>query len=76
MSGRSYKQTLMVSQVVIEDGMPDDGGTVEARVRPTDWEKCPRCWNFREDIGADAAYSDVCGRCAKALHEIDAVADA
>jgi len=35
-------------------------------VRKSDLDKCPRCWNYRE-LGADAAYPDVCARCASAL---------
>jgi len=29
--------------------------------------KCPRCWHYRADIGASAAYPEVCGRCASNL---------
>ena len=29
--------------------------------------KCPRCWNYREDIGRAADHPDLCGRCAEAL---------
>ena len=25
--------------------------------------KCPRCWHHREDVGRDAAYPELCGRC-------------
>ncbi|MEC5317472.1 isoleucine--tRNA ligase [Brenneria populi subsp. brevivirga] len=26
--------------------------------------KCPRCWHYESDIGADSAHPDICGRCA------------
>jgi isoleucyl-tRNA synthetase len=29
--------------------------------------KCPRCWNYREDIGRAADHPALCGRCAEAL---------
>lgn len=29
-----------------------------------DGAKCPRCWHYETDIGADAAHPEVCGRCA------------
>jgi isoleucyl-tRNA synthetase len=29
--------------------------------------KCPRCWNYREDVGTAATHADLCGRCAGAL---------
>ena len=36
-------------------------------VLPADGEKCPRCWNWRGDIGSDPARPEVCGRCASVL---------
>ncbi|MCQ4270669.1 isoleucine--tRNA ligase [Pseudomonas kuykendallii] len=33
-------------------------------VRKSTFEKCPRCWHFRDDIGVDPAHPDICGRCA------------
>ena len=29
--------------------------------------KCPRCWNYRENVGTSAAHPDLCGRCADVL---------
>ena len=29
--------------------------------------KCPRCWHYREDIGQNPAFAEVCGRCASQL---------
>jgi isoleucyl-tRNA synthetase len=26
-------------------------------------DKCVRCWHYREDVGADAAHPELCGRC-------------
>jgi isoleucyl-tRNA synthetase len=25
--------------------------------------KCERCWHYREDVGADPAHPQLCGRC-------------
>ena len=36
-----------------------------------DGQKCPRCWNFRADIGADALHPDICKRCAAALGDTE-----
>ncbi len=33
--------------------------------------KCPRCWNYKTDIGADAEHPDVCARCARAVKGLD-----
>jgi len=30
--------------------------------------KCPRCWNYTEDIGTDPAHAEVCGACAVNLN--------
>ncbi len=39
-------------------------------VARADGEKCSRCWNFTTDVGADADWPGVCGRCASAVREI------
>jgi isoleucyl-tRNA synthetase len=31
--------------------------------KPSQWQKCERCWHHREDIGQDAAHSTLCARC-------------
>ncbi|UHQ54542.1 isoleucine--tRNA ligase [Microbulbifer sp. YPW16] len=38
-----------------------DGLKVE--VRKVDHPKCARCWHYREDVGANAAHPEICGRC-------------
>ena len=30
--------------------------------------KCERCWHVREDVGADPAHPELCGRCVSNLH--------
>ncbi|HET7650158.1 MAG TPA: isoleucine--tRNA ligase [Gammaproteobacteria bacterium] len=32
-------------------------------VKPSQWQKCERCWHHREDIGKDAAHPTLCARC-------------
>ena len=32
-------------------------------VRPSDAEKCERCWHHRSDVGADESHPTICGRC-------------
>ena len=36
-------------------------------VRPSQFAKCKRCWNFRATVGADARHGDLCDRCAQAV---------
>ncbi|HSQ07217.1 MAG TPA: zinc finger domain-containing protein, partial [Chromatiaceae bacterium] len=33
------------------------------RVTASAHAKCARCWHHREDVGADPAHPDLCGRC-------------
>ncbi|MBF0595134.1 MAG: isoleucine--tRNA ligase [Candidatus Omnitrophica bacterium] len=33
--------------------------------------KCPRCWNYKKDIGLDADHPEICGRCARAVKGLD-----
>ena len=33
-------------------------------------EKCQRCWNYTNDVGADAEWPGACGRCAQAVRLI------
>jgi isoleucyl-tRNA synthetase len=35
---------------------------------PLPHAKCERCWHVREDVGADPAYPDLCGRCVSNLN--------
>ena len=36
---------------------------VSVKVIATSYTKCERCWHYREDVGADAAHAEICGRC-------------
>jgi isoleucyl-tRNA synthetase len=37
-------------------------------VHPSAHAKCPRCWHYRADIGADTGHPDLCGRCVANLY--------
>ena len=43
--------------------LPEDGGRLVVRLRRADGQKCARCWNYSEAVGADAAHSHLCHRC-------------
>jgi isoleucyl-tRNA synthetase len=64
---------FIVSKVTVSDTPPDDAFQSEEvtglaiSVTKAPGEKCPRCWHYMEDIGAEKDYPDVCGRCAKNL---------
>ncbi len=65
-----WPQILIVSSCALE--FDPAAGEFEVRVEHADGDKCPRCWQWKKDIGADAARAGVCGRCAEALNKIKA----
>ncbi len=40
-----------------------DAGQVSLSVRPTDYEKCVRCWHYRADVGSNPEHPEICSRC-------------
>jgi len=40
---------------------------IAVRVERAPGAKCPRCWNYRENVGASPAHPGLCRRCASAL---------
>jgi isoleucyl-tRNA synthetase len=68
---------FIVSQVAVEDAdkvVNPVGGAfaqTEVVVSKADGVKCPRCWNFKTDIGVDKEHPTVCSRCAKAVKGLD-----
>ncbi len=40
-----------------------DAGAEAVIATPSRHAKCARCWHWREDVGADAAHPELCGRC-------------
>jgi len=65
---------LKVSQARISENGSDTtedapGLPLKIGVRKADGAKCQRCWNFRETVGDDKGFSDLCGRCYNILRE-------
>jgi len=64
---------FIVSRVDVADAAP--AGAVKSETVPglsvavakAAGQKCPRCWNYTEDIGTDAAHPEICGSCAANL---------
>ena len=65
------REIFIVSAVEVMCGDVD-----RVEIASADGSKCPRCWNVREDIGADDKYSEVCSRCAQALADSQLAAEA
>jgi isoleucyl-tRNA synthetase len=62
-----WPQVLIVSSCALE--YDPGAGELETRVEHADGAKCPRCWQWKKDIGADARHAGVCSRCAEALNQ-------
>ncbi|MCA1960491.1 MAG: isoleucine--tRNA ligase [Desulfomonile sp.] len=62
---------FIVSQLQLngtaEAGLQDAAVGVAVQVHRADGQKCPRCWNWRNDVGSVPDHSEVCGRCARVL---------
>jgi len=58
----------IVSRLAVRRAPPSDSeAEIAVRVDRAPGAKCPRCGNFREDVGPAAAHPSLCGRCADAL---------
>jgi isoleucyl-tRNA synthetase len=60
---------FLVSQITREENAP-----AGVTVAPAAGSKCARCWLVKRDIGTDADYADICGRCAEAVKTVLAAA--
>ncbi len=61
-----WPEAAIVSQVTLTDGANDK---LDIVIEHAEGSKCPRCWQWRTDIGKDSKYPDLCSRCAKVLEE-------
>ncbi|MBF0331311.1 MAG: isoleucine--tRNA ligase [Candidatus Omnitrophica bacterium] len=68
---------LIVSQVVVEEAaaitvaVSSAFPQTEIVVEKADGAKCPRCWNYKLDIGTDPDHVEICGRCTRAVKGLD-----
>ncbi len=66
------RDVLIVSAVAVEAGEgpyleSEEFPQLRVEVGKAAGEKCPRCWNYSEEIGKDSAHPEVCARCAAQL---------
>ena len=59
----AWPEVLLVSEVQVVAGT----GALQVEVALAAGAKCPRCWRYQADIGAEASHPAVCGRCASHL---------
>ena len=60
--GDDLKYVFIVSAASVVKSAEEKVGAT-----PLAHAKCERCWHVREDVGADAAHPDLCGRCVSNL---------
>jgi len=58
-----WTSVAIISQVEIRQ----EGAALEISVEHAAGAKCPRCWQWKTDIGTNAAHAEVCARCADVL---------
>ncbi|WP_404340669.1 isoleucine--tRNA ligase [Pseudoalteromonas mariniglutinosa] len=68
--GDELRFVLLTSKVSVEQvsAQPADAEATEIdglfiKVAATDAEKCERCWHYCDDVGAEPAHPEICGRC-------------
>jgi isoleucyl-tRNA synthetase len=59
---------LIVSSVAVEEAKAIQ---TEVIIEKADGTKCPRCWNYKADIGSDKDHPEICSRCARAIKGLD-----
>jgi isoleucyl-tRNA synthetase len=62
-----WPETAIVSAVYVAGAEGKE--KLEVKVEHAPGAKCQRCWQWKQDIGSNARYSDICGRCAGVLEE-------
>lgn len=60
-----FADLFIVSKTTVEFG-----AETRFEVKRTDGEKCQRCWQIKKDVGKNAVYPNVCGRCAVVLDQL------
>ena len=63
----AWPQVAIVSEATVVKDLSTEGIRIEAA--HTSGKKCPRCWQYRKDIGVSQKHPDVCGRCAEVLEK-------
>ncbi|MBI4657194.1 MAG: isoleucine--tRNA ligase [Elusimicrobia bacterium] len=61
-----WTQVAIVSDAEIRSDA-SFSGDIEIEIERAEGAKCPRCWQWKKDVGADASNSEVCLRCAAVL---------
>ncbi|MFC1833776.1 isoleucine--tRNA ligase [Thermodesulfobacteriota bacterium] len=63
----SQLECKAVAESASEDPDADLMDQVKVHVSKAGGEKCPRCWNWRTDVGSVAEFADICERCGQVM---------
>ena len=58
-----FAALCIVSEVKLKTGSAEEKVTAEKSTN----QKCARCWNYWETVGANADYPDLCKRCVEVV---------
>lgn len=53
----NFADLCIVSRVKLEKGQ------LKIEAQKSSYRKCQRCWNYRQDVGSNSQYPDLCSRC-------------
>ena len=77
-NGRDLAELFITSDVTVEKGegpatafRGEDTPGVAVVASKSAFKKCQRCWRYTDDVGANPAHKDACGRCADAVDRMD-----
>lgn len=70
--GPTLEDIFICSGVEVAEGDSNYGQSeafpkLRIEVKKAPGAKCPRCWHYREDIGKNSGFPEVCSRCAEQL---------
>ena len=73
--GEELRFLFIVSRVELGRTAPralrsDELGGLAVEIARATGDKCERCWIYEPDVGSDAEWPTICGRCAGAVREI------
>ncbi|MBF0521440.1 MAG: isoleucine--tRNA ligase [Candidatus Omnitrophica bacterium] len=72
---RALASIFIVSQVELKSvaevtqGLSEEFAKTQVKIEKADGQKCPRCWNYKTDIGQDLEHQTLCARCVAAVKE-------
>jgi len=59
--GEDLRFVLITSEVILHPAATADAEVII--VRPSPYQKCERCWHYRQDVGTHTDHPSLCGRC-------------